>query len=60
MAGEFIQVLPEVRHKGIVAAGVASVVDLRVPLALAGCGVPVLESQVVLSWGRWRIQAVGH
>ena len=60
MAGEKIVELPIVGHKGIVPARAACVVDRCVPGAHAGCSVPVLEGEVVLSWGRWRIKTVVH
>ena len=60
LAGEFIEVFPTIGDKGIVTASVACVVDLGVPVAHAGCVVPVLEGQVVLSWRSWGSKAVAH
>ena len=60
MAGELIQIIINIRHKGIVAARTTCVVDGCVPGTHAGCIVPVLEGQVVLSWRRWGSKAVGH
>ena len=60
MAGEFIDVFPQIGRKGIIASSAACVVDLRVPLAHAACIVPALQGQVVLSWRCWRIEAVVH
>ena len=60
LAGEFIEVFPTIGDKGIVAASVACVVDLGVPVAHAGGVVPVLEGQIVLSWRYRGSQAVAH